>query len=140
MDASTLLRNAGWFPGRTVDVSRDLAALSAAGYEITPAAAKFLAEYSGLTIVGDTKSNPLIIDGAFVAGDVDPEWGSAYAEAIGTTLVAVGEYSHMTLYIDAEAGLWGAFDSEYGRGGSSLEEVVQGIFLEPRWRFDRHLD
>ncbi len=117
MDSIELLRKAGWFPGRTVDISLDLAALATAGFEVTEAAETFLRENSGLRIAWESKLNPLKIDGAAVARSTDPEWCQAYSAAIGSPLVPVGEYSLMVLYIDSSGDLWGAADNEYGRGG-----------------------
>jgi hypothetical protein len=141
MDALTLLRAAGWHPGREVDTGLDVAALGAEGFEVTEAAERFLREYSGLTISSRTNPNPLIIDGLAVAPNADVGWCELYSEAIGSTLVPVGEYSSMVLYVDQIGGIWGGFDNDYGRGGSSLEEIVSGLFIDqPGWRFDRRIE
>lgn len=141
MDALTLLRDAGWHPGREVDTARDVAALVAEGYEVTEAAQRFLREYSGLTISGHTNPNPIVIDGVTVARNADLGWCELYSDAIGSTLVPVGEYSNMVLYVDQGGEIWGGFDNDYGRGGSSLEEIVKGLFIEqPGWRFDRRIE
>jgi hypothetical protein len=140
MDALTLLHEAGWFPGRSVDVAGDLAALTAEGFPITPATHEFLSEFSGLQIIWETKDNPLTVNGAIVAGDADIGWCEAYSTAIGSQLVPVGEYAHMTLYVDPDGGLWGGVGNEYGQIGSSLVDVIERIFLKPRQGFDRRLD
>jgi hypothetical protein len=139
MDALTLLRNSGWYPGRSVDSSVDVGALKAEGFEVTEVAERFLREFSHLSISWETQSSPLIIDGAVVARNADTGWCELYSEAIATVLVPVGEYSHMTLYIDLEGGLWGGFDGEYGHRGSLLD-VIQSIFLEPPRGFDRRIE
>ncbi len=140
MDAHELLRGAGWAIGRSVDISTDIADLARAGFSVTPAAEAFLREYNGLEIHSETTTTPLLIDGSYVARTTVVEWCEAYSAAVGSTLVPVGEYSHMVLYIDAEGGLWGAYDNVFGRGGDTLADVVQGLFLEPKWTFDRRLE
>lgn len=139
MDALTLLHEAGWFPGRNVDVTGDLAVLTAEGFEITTAAHDFLREYSGLDITWETKDNPLIVNGATVARDADVGWCEAYSTEIGSRLVPVAEYAHMTLYVDPDGGLWGGVGNEYGQVGSSLVDVIERIFLKPGQGFDRRL-
>lgn len=140
MDAVEMLRSAGWYEGRRVDAQEDLSALREQGFPVTQSAEDFLLEYSHLIVTSPGDRNPLVIDARRAAGDVFPAWAEAYSRAIGSILVPVGEYSALTLYVDLEGGLWGAFDREYGKGGSSLAEVVQGLFVDsPGWRFDRRL-
>jgi hypothetical protein len=141
MEAIEMLRSAGWYEGRRVDIRDDLDALRAEGFPVTDAAEAFLSEFSRLSIATPGDRNPLVIDAGAAAVDVFPGWAEAYSKAIGSTLVPVGEYSALTLYIDLDGGLWGGFDREYGRGGSSLAEVVQGLFMDqPGWRFDRKIE
>lgn len=139
MDAVTLLRRSGWFPGRNVDVTDELAFIAAEGFQATPAAEGFLSQYSGLQIAWESKSNPLILSGRVAARGVDSAWCDAYSAAIGLTLSPVGQYSNMTVYIDPTGELWGGFDDDYGRVGSLLD-VIRGTFLEPPTPFDRHLE
>jgi hypothetical protein len=139
MDAETLLQRSGWFPGRRIDVAGDLAFIRSEGFAATPAAERFLEEYSGLVISWETHRNPLVLSGSEAARGVDAGWCEAYSEAIGLVLSPVGVYSHMTLYVDPSGGLWGGFDREYGQVGSLLD-VVRETFLEPPRPFDRLLD
>jgi hypothetical protein len=139
MDALALLHEAGWFPGRNVDVTRDLAALAAEGFEMTAAAQEFLREFSGLDIASETKDNSLIVNGATVARDADIGWCDAYSTEIGSRLVPVAEYAHMTLYVDLDGGLWGGVGNEYGQVGSTLVEAIERIFFRGGQRLDRRL-
>ena len=139
MDAQSLLQRSGWFPGRRIDVTGDLASVMSGGFAVTPAAERFLEEYSGLVISWETNPNPLVISGREAARGVDAGWCEAYSEAIGLVLSPVGEYSNMTLYIDPSGELWGGFDTEYGQVGSVLD-VIRETFLEPPRPFDRRLD
>ena len=138
MDAQTLLQRAGWFPGRRIDVADDLEFVKSEGFTVTPAAERFLQEYSGLVIDWETNRNPIVISGREVARGVDAGWCDAYSKAIGVVLSPVGEYSHMSIYIDPAGALWGGSDSEYGLLGS-LMDLIRGTFLEPPTPFDRHL-
>ncbi len=108
------------------------------GFPATPAAERFLSEYSGLQISWETKSNPLTLGGRVAARGVDSTWGEAYSEALGVTLSPVGQYSNMTLYIDPAGDLWGGFDDLYGEVGSLLD-VIRETFLEPPRPLDRRL-
>ena len=141
MDALTLLRNAGWREGRRIKVADDLETLRAEDFPVTDIAERFLSEYSGLSIAPEGGRRPLVINAGLAARHVFPGWAEAYSKAVGSVFVPVGEYSHMTLYIDLGGGLWGGYDREFGKGGSSLLEVIQGMYIdEPGWRFDRLLE
>lgn len=139
MDALTLLHLAGWTPGRRVDVARDLEALRVEGFPITSAAEDFLQEFSGLQITWESKDNPLIVDGVVVARDADVGWCEALSAAIGSQLVPVGQYAHMTLYVDPHGALWGGVGDEYGQVGGSLVDVIDRTFLNPGQRLDRRV-
>lgn len=141
MDASDLLQASGWRPGRSVDITVDRSALVSEGFEVTPAAEAFLRECSRLTIHMPGKSHPLIFDGVVAARRAFVGWGEAYSAALGGLLVPVGEYSNLMFWIDEGGDIWATFDDLYGRAGSSLFEVVQGLFFEPPgWRLDRTLE
>ena len=140
MDASGLLQAAGWRPGRSVDVTEDLAALGSEGFPVNAVAEAFLREYSHLTIQMPGKSNPLTIDGVVAARHAFVSWGEAYSAAIGQAVVPVGEYSNLMFWIDPDGSIWASFDDDYGRAGASLLEMVQGLFFDPDgWRLDRKI-
>ena len=141
MEATDLLRTAGWRPGRSIDVSEDLAALQAKGFGVTPAAEALLREFSRLTVQAPGKSNPLIIDGMIAARDASVGWAEAYSAALGCQLIPVGEYSNLMFWIDPDGAIWATFDDDYGRAGASLHEAIQGLFFEsPGWQLDRTLE
>ena len=140
MEAIDLLRAAGWRPGRSLDISADLAALEAKGFPVTAAAEGFLREFSKLTMLVPGALNPLVIDGLIAARDASVGWGEAYSAALECQLVPVGEYSNLMFWIDPDGGIWATFDDDYGRAGTSLAEMVQGLFFEPDgWRLDRKI-
>lgn len=137
MDALQLLRAAGWQPGRRVDIDGERVSLLQEGFELTPAAEALLTEYSGLTIRGGPHDDPLVIEAAAAAGDVFPGWATRYGASIGSTLVPVGQQSHMTLYVDETGRLWGGFDTQFGHCGDDMTEAVRLLFLEPAWLLDQ---
>ncbi len=141
MDAYNLLLNAGWLPGRQVDMAEEIAALEAEEFTVTDAAATFLREFSGLSIVGPGNRNPLVIGGPDLALDADSGWSDLYSDAIGTTLTPVGEYSNLVLFITADGTFWGGFENEYGCAGSSLDDVIRGLFIDsPGWKLDQWVE
>ncbi|WP_326836840.1 SUKH-3 domain-containing protein [Amycolatopsis rhabdoformis] len=126
-----LIQMAGWTPDRNVDVAAELRELDEAGFAVTRFVPRFLAGYSGLTIGSQDATRALVIDGHKAARCADPEWCTAYAQAIGMPVTPVGEYSHMTLVIDETGRFWGGFDQSYGLLGSDLVDVVHGLLVEP---------
>ena len=139
MDAEALLRRAGWRPGRSVAITADAEALRAEGFAVTEAAEAFLREFSHLVVAWESQARPLLFDGVEVSRNADPGWCDLYSEAIGSRLVPVGEYSHMTVYVDEVGELWGGFDGEYGHRGSVLD-LIESIFLRTPRGFDRRIE
>jgi hypothetical protein len=138
MTAQLLLLQAGWSPGRRVEVGSMLAELCTAGHDVVAPAREFLATYSGLTIRNGNRV--LRIDGHRAARNADVEWCADYTEAIGRAVTPVGEYSHLTLMIDESGEFWGGFDADYGLLGKDLVEVVHALMVDPvSGRLDREL-
>lgn len=140
MDVSLILAQAGWFPGRKVDIARSVSLLDAAGYSISAAARELLHEYSGLIISSSDGSGAIWIDGERAATDIDPEWCNAYEEEAGVRLTPVGGYSHMALMADSRGNLWGGYDADYGCLAGSIGELVRVLLVDPVLvRLDRRL-
>lgn len=141
MDASGLLSTYGWAPGRSVDITADVAELTREGFPLHTAAEAFLAEFSGLTLHAEGHTNPLLISGVVAANHAFPAWADAYAAAIGLPVVPVGEYSNLTFWIDSTGGIWASFDDAYGYAGATMKDMLQGLFFEsPGWQLDRVVD
>lgn len=140
MEAQTLLRAAGWFEGRDVDVEDELAFIRGEGFTASAASESFLREHSGLIISDDTTTNsdPVVLNGALAAYDTGCGWSERYSEAIGMVLSPVGVYSHMTVYVDPNGSLWGGYDADYGQIGSVLD-LIHETFIGPPKPFDRTL-
>ena len=141
MDAYELLRAAGWRPGRHVDASAGIAALTEKGLTVTPSAVALLEEFSGLTMYEPGNPNPLVIDGAVAARDSELAWSDSYAAAIGLPVTPIGEYSNLLFWVDSEGVIWATFDNDLGRAGSSLPAMIQGLYFEdPGWQLDHSVE
>lgn len=141
MDATELLRAAGWAPQRTVDITADIALLRSEGFEVSAAAETFLREFSHLTLHAPGRGHPIIIDGVVAARHAFAGWAEAYSAAIGQPVTPVGEYSNLTFWVDETGDFWATFDDAFGHAGQSLVEVVQGLFFDdPGWQLDRTVE
>jgi hypothetical protein len=140
-DASDLLADAGWHPGRRVDISGDLRALVRAGHPALRPVAEVLTEYADLVVVSASGDMSLWISGTRAAAESDVGWCMAYSGELGVRLVPVGGHSHMIILVDETGGFWGGFDDEYGRLGDTLEDVIHGVLIStPPVQFDRRLE
>jgi hypothetical protein len=135
-----LLRSAGWSPNRQVDHDAVDAALHAEGYAMWVGLSNFLAEYSGLIVGSDKTGRSVWFDADKAARGVDPEWPRAYADVVGSPMVPVGGYSHMTVYFGQDGRLYGGFDDEFGLLGASVSEALERLLLgEPAATLDRRV-
>ena len=141
MDATELMRAAGWEPERTVDITADIASLKSEGFDVSPAAETFLREFSHLSLKAPGHSHPLVVDGGLAASHAFAGWAESYSAAVGHLVTPVGEYSNLTFWVDDTGDIWATFDDAYGYAGQSLVEVVQGLFFDdPGWQLDRTLE
>jgi SUKH-3 immunity protein of toxin-antitoxin system len=139
-DESALLKRAGWSAGKTTQIDGALAALNVAGYAVGACAAAILREFSGLTVESEDRSRVFWIDGERAAVWVDKGWCDAYREAIGSPLVPIGGYSHMSLVVDETGGIWGGYDAEFGRLADSVEGLVRVLLVEVSGHLDRRVN
>lgn len=141
MNAKDLIVSAGWFPGRNLDASSALTALEQAGFTVVGPAEAILTKYSNLVFRSNSAlQQELWLDGKRAAEEADRDWCAAYEAGSGQVLTPVGGYSHATIYVDDAGRFWGGFDFEYGLVGDSIEEMVNGLVLEPgSRRFDHQV-
>ena len=140
MNAMALLRVAGWYPGRAIEVDLSVQALMIAGYWVTDATVQLLREYTGLDVTSADAARGLWIDGTRAAAWADLDWCRAYEAEAGVGLVPFGGYSHMTLLVDEGGSVWGGYDAEFGRLGGSLEDTVDALLVRPgSVRLDRRI-
>jgi SUKH-3 immunity protein of toxin-antitoxin system len=129
-EADTLLRSAGWTEERRVPVDKDLTAIRTAGYPAWEKLIDFVVEYSGLVIQNRDGTRSLWIDPSRAVDDVDHKWVDDYGRLVGSELVPVGGYSHMTIYLGRDGALYGGFDKEFGPLGTDVQQLVAGILTQ----------
>jgi hypothetical protein len=136
-ETDRVLRGAGWFPGRTVDIERWSLPLAAEGLEIHGSAERFLAEFGGLAVDVDgpgvtAARQPFSLYPSSCSGEADRilDWGSFLSKHF----YPLGEYGPREFFIviDDESlvylmadwvGLLGAHDE-------ALEKLVKGVAAE----------
>lgn len=119
------LRDAGWYPGRTVDITHTLSAF-ATHHTLPAPLLDFLPEYTGL-VVEANDGRFVRFDPQLAAHNTSPEWTRSYATLTSCDLVPIGEYSHMTIYLGADGLFYGGYDREFGRLGSTVREVLDRL-------------
>jgi SUKH-3 immunity protein len=99
--AESLLRDAGWRPGRSLDVSAAQLQLEARGYGIPKELELFLREFDGITIsfVRNGRTDSIWLDVQRAISLADPEWVSHYEERTRTSLVPIGYSNHEHLML-----------------------------------------
>jgi len=102
--------------------------LSDAGYETWEELAAMLAEFSLLEVFDAAHEKHLWIDAGRAALDADPDWIRDYSSFIKKSLSPVGGYSHMGVMFGSDSVFYGGYDREFGPLGSSVQEVVDGLF------------
>lgn len=130
----SVLRGAGWFPGRRVATAPWVALLGAEGIEVHDAADAFLRELGGVTVdaqgPGITRSRePFAIDPCLCTGEGDRflEWSAD----IGRRLVPVGELDRGRFFlgIDETGELYAveAFLATFGTMPVAMDRLVLGV-------------
>ncbi|WP_234348906.1 SUKH-3 domain-containing protein [Streptomyces sp. WM6373] len=130
----TVLRDAGWYPGRNVDTTVWRERLEADGFRIHSAAEDFLREFGGLTVAsggsGITRARePFELDPLLAMGEDDGfgEWG----EEIGQHLFPLGEldHGHAFLGLDEQGELYVVANwlARFGRMPDAMENLVLGV-------------
>jgi hypothetical protein len=96
LDLLSILRRAGWFPNRRVDVQYTIPILQENGSEVHETALGFLREYASLTLkfpharVAGVMDD-VHIDPVLASLHVGPGWAEHYSERLGEPLCVVGE-------------------------------------------------
>lgn len=96
LDLLHMLRRAGWFPNRRVDVQYALPILQENGSEAHETALGFLREYASLTLTFPHARisgvmDDVHIDPVLASLHVGPGWAEHYSERLGEPLCVVGE-------------------------------------------------
>jgi hypothetical protein len=136
-ESEKTLRQAGWYPGRTVDTAVWLAPLEESGFVFHEAAERFLAEFGGLSVEqsGPGRSRakePFEFDPLLTSGEDDRfgEWG----ETIGRVIAPLGELDHGRFFlgIDERGEIYLVADwlARFGSGDAGLECLILGYMPE----------
>lgn len=128
-----ILGDAGWTPGRQVDISDWCNWLESSGFEVHGAFRGFAAEFGGLVIESAGKSahrarERIEFDPSLTEGEEDRfhEWG----ELIGRKILPIGELDggRFFLGIDEEEMLYLVVDwlAQFGAGSNGLDNLILG--------------
>jgi len=135
-DTRALLQQAGWYPGRDINIDGYVQALLAEGYPVFPVVKKFLKKFGGIEIkftfdtVYGTIASSVHFDAAAAAAAVYNEgYVSKYVERTGTPLCVIGESENRntTLMMDQEGKVYGGFDSDLAFFGETGEQAIENI-------------
>ncbi|MYV37511.1 hypothetical protein GT030_01155 [Streptomyces sp. SID1328] len=132
--AEQLLRDAGWHPGRRVEVASWRARLEAGGFHVTECAEKFLSEFGGLVFRNSGPGltcavEPFELDPTLADGEDDRfgEWG----EELNKSLCPVGEGGHGEYFLAIDEGgemyLVADWVATFGASDQALEALLLGI-------------
>ncbi len=117
------LLEAGWYPGRNIDIQSFIQALEQAGYSVPVSVRSFLAEFGGIrmsftytqyveTKAGgrDVRLNKHIdFDPINAADNIIPEKLQYFTSLIRQGLCVIGEYQDTTLLMDTAGRVYSAF-------------------------------
>jgi hypothetical protein len=131
-----LLREAGWRPGRSQDISADRKALESRGYNIGTYTDLFLREFTRLTINFTRNGRPdsIWFDGQRASVMADPEWVAHYQERTKVPMVPVGyaNHEHLMLMQSEDGGFFGGFDDFLCALGSGADEMIANLLNQDR--------
>jgi len=126
-----LLRQAGWRPGRSQDLSDVRSLLASRGYSIGKPVELFLQEFTGITIdfVCNGRPDSIWFDAQRASALADPEWIAHYEQRTKTSLVPIGYsyHQHLMLMQSNEGGFYGAYDDVLCALGSEAREMIENL-------------
>lgn len=133
VEAERVLMNAGWIPGRQVDISELRRRLEEFGFIVNEAAEHFLSEFGGLVfnISGSGVSRArerFVLDPLLAIGEDDrfAEW----SETVGETLTPIGELDSRYFLGMSESGEIYSIETwlgSFGLGKQALENLILGV-------------
>ena len=131
-----LLRQAGWRPGRSQDVSDVRSLLASRGYSIGKPVELFLQEFTGITIdfVRNGRPDSIWFDAQRASALADSEWIAEYEQRTKTSLVPVGfsYHEHLMLMQSDDGGFYGANDDLLWALGSEAKEMIENLVNQVR--------
>ena len=134
--AGGVLRQAGWLPGRSQDITKVRSLLKSRGYRIGEAVEQFLGEFTGITInfIRNGRPDSIWFDAKRAIALADPEWVVHYEERTKTSMVPIGfsNHEHLMLMQSDEGGFYGAFDDYLCALGSEVDEMIENPLNQDR--------
>lgn len=131
-----VLRQAGWFPGRSTDVTEALSLLKSRNYDVSDAVEQFLREFTGIAIdfVRNGRSDTVWFDAERAAVLSDPEWVAHYEQRTKQSLVPIGfsNHEHLMLMRSSKGGFYGAFDEFLCALGDGVGELIENLVNQDR--------
>jgi hypothetical protein len=126
-----LLRAAGWWPGRSQEVSDISALLDQKGYIVNKKIESFLREFTGISIdfIRHGRSDSVWFDAVRASAMADQEWVAHYGERVKASLTPIGysNHEHLLLMESEEGGFYGAFDDFLYAVGSDAGEMIENL-------------
>lgn len=128
-----LLRIAGWFPGRRVDVSEMRSVLQREGFNVSPAAEAVLSEFGGLTVKHPHSRGPnsdlrdyFHFQVSEVMSGSPTGWVFDYSEMVGESLCPIGQAfrGYMIMCVGSSGHVYGGYDNTLVLIGNTAEEAI----------------
>lgn len=136
-ESERTLRQAGWYPGRTVDTAVWRVPLEESGFVFPEAAERFLAEFGGLSVddhgPGITSARESFEFDPLLAFGEDDRFGD-WSASLGRVLAPLGELDggRFFLGIDEQGVIYlvASWLARFGSGDEGLENLILGVMPE----------
>ncbi|MEV6241607.1 SUKH-3 domain-containing protein [Lentzea sp. NPDC051838] len=136
-ESERTLRQAGWYPGRTIDTAKWRVPLEESGFVFPEAAERFLGEFGGLSVEdqgsGITTAREAFEFDPLLAFGEDDRFG-ALGALIGRVIAPLGELANdgFFLGVDEEGVIYlvAGWLARFGSGDAGLENLILGVMPE----------
>jgi hypothetical protein len=133
----SVLREAGWQPGRQVDTTQYLHLLQSEGYEPSRAVDDFLRDFGGIRVVFPRRNVPgqneeFHFDPAIAAHHASPGWVKSYSARVGAQLCPIGEAGrgYMLLTMDPTGRVFAGYDDLLWKVGNTGRDAIEALSSE----------
>ena len=134
-----LLIEAGWKPGRQVDISQYKLVIENEGYKLSSAVEMFLQQFGGLYIrypLPNSQSDIVHFDVIKSVRDTNPFWvKDEYSQRLNNfNLCVIGQAftNHMTIIMDNYGNVYGGYDDNLYFIADSGEDAIRIICLNKK--------
>jgi hypothetical protein len=127
-EIDALLRRNGWSQQRSIDISRDLAALQRHGIATWLGLEAFLRQFSDIRLryMLEGRRDEVWFSAERAAG-TDENWGLEYARRVGSRMAPIGRHGHATIYLSEDGRFFGGFDAAFALYGTTALEAISNI-------------